>query len=572
MVCVSLNYLEHNYTVAGIWPRLGSALIDLVIIFMIMSASFSLVDRIVYDSEGERVVSFIALLLGVLIFLVPGLYMWLFTWGSGRTPGKRFFELSVVDQQGRPLRLGRSFLREAISKYVLNVVGIFFPLWYIGFIWIGFDKNRRGWHDRLSGTYVIKGSPSAYFTENIESIDTRELISRVVLSFSVVLVALFISAITISYLSGIAGSILHSDKTDSVLDQPLDPEFYLLGDENMQNSKDEWQRILKNNDYLAGIVPVGTEHISKELILFIPGHGLNFQDIYTISNLEDNYQVLIIIYDKRKTVNLIGYEIADAVEDYINTRRVKAESQNIQLGTKISIIGHSLGGTVGTLALSHLSDRGLMGGMDSMYSDIRFIVIDAPWRGIDVPKVLTLPGVKHVVSEIMPLIPVQKPPSLSGLTLVNGTTSMNAILNAEVPSSIDFQIVSVVPDKKVLDNRNRYPVDGWYSVELSDTEIQSIWDTFLNEPLDMESLGHWMFPSLTYKQDIQQLFTMLARDSDYLYYLPDLIGAAKGSTDLEEFKMRYDSVISKIIDTFHGEHTHFMWEDETFMEWLRSAL
>ena len=82
----------------------------------------------------------------------------------------------------------------------------------------------------------------------------------------------------------------------------------------MQNSKDEWQRILKNNDYVADIVPVGTEDISKELILFIPGHGLNFQDIYTNSNLEDSYQVLIIIYDKRKTVNVISYEIATAIE------------------------------------------------------------------------------------------------------------------------------------------------------------------------------------------------------------------------------------------------------------------
>ena len=172
----------------------------------------------------------------------------------------------------------------------------------------------------------------------------------------------------------------------------------------------------------------------------------------------------------------------------------------------------------------------------------------------------------------MPLIPVQKPPSLSGLTLVNGTTSMNAILNAEVPDFIDFQIVSVVPDKKVLDNRNRFPVDGWYSVELSDSEVQSIWDTFSQDSLDMGSLSHWMFPSLTYKQDIQQLFSMLERDSDYENYLPDLISASRDSKSLEEFKIRYDIVISNIIDTFHGEHTHFMWEDKTFIEWLRNAL
>jgi uncharacterized RDD family membrane protein YckC len=26
----------------------------------------------------------------------------------------------------------------------------------LGFIWVGFDKRKQGWHDKLAGTLVVK--------------------------------------------------------------------------------------------------------------------------------------------------------------------------------------------------------------------------------------------------------------------------------------------------------------------------------------------------------------------------------------------------------------------------------
>jgi len=74
-----------------------------------------------------------------------------FTWfhGSvGQTPGKVLFHLRVVQANGDPMTFGLAFLRWVgylFSKLVL----------YLGFFWIAFDREKRGWHDRIAGTIVI---------------------------------------------------------------------------------------------------------------------------------------------------------------------------------------------------------------------------------------------------------------------------------------------------------------------------------------------------------------------------------------------------------------------------------
>ena len=80
-----------------------------------------------------------------------------FTWfhGSiGQTPGKILFRLRVVQANGAPMTFGLAFLRWV--GYLLSKI-----VAYLGFIWIAFDRRKRGWHDRIAGTIVIidkKGS------------------------------------------------------------------------------------------------------------------------------------------------------------------------------------------------------------------------------------------------------------------------------------------------------------------------------------------------------------------------------------------------------------------------------
>ncbi len=70
---------------------------------------------------------------------------------TGQTPGKKLFGLKVVHTSGLPLTFGQAFLRWV--GYVLSAL----PM-SAGFLWAVIDKNKQGWHDKLSDTYVIHTS------------------------------------------------------------------------------------------------------------------------------------------------------------------------------------------------------------------------------------------------------------------------------------------------------------------------------------------------------------------------------------------------------------------------------
>ena len=87
----------------------------------------------------------------VLVATVIGILYFPWFWArGGQTPGMRPFRLSVVrDSDGSPIGWGTALLR-VLGFWVSSAV------FYLGFIWILIDKRRRGWHDLIAGTVVIK--------------------------------------------------------------------------------------------------------------------------------------------------------------------------------------------------------------------------------------------------------------------------------------------------------------------------------------------------------------------------------------------------------------------------------
>lgn len=73
------------------------------------------------------------------------LFFWILT---GQTPGKYLMGVKIVRIDGKRMTLGRSIRR--LFGYVVD-------LWTLGlgFLWIAVDDHRRGFHDRIAGTYVI---------------------------------------------------------------------------------------------------------------------------------------------------------------------------------------------------------------------------------------------------------------------------------------------------------------------------------------------------------------------------------------------------------------------------------
>ena len=47
-----------------------------------------------------------------------------------------------------------------VSQFIIRYLGYYvamLPL-FLGIIWVGIDKRKQGWHDKLAGTVVIRSN------------------------------------------------------------------------------------------------------------------------------------------------------------------------------------------------------------------------------------------------------------------------------------------------------------------------------------------------------------------------------------------------------------------------------
>ena len=142
-----MNEIEY----AGFWSRTGAALIDSIfwIIFIIIPLS------LIYGEEywtGEQFYYGIwDLILSYIFPFVATVWFWLKFFG---TPGKMALKLKIVDAKtGNKLSVGR-----AIGRYFAYIPAML-PL-FLGIIWVGIDKKKQGWHDKIAGIVVIKNNQS----------------------------------------------------------------------------------------------------------------------------------------------------------------------------------------------------------------------------------------------------------------------------------------------------------------------------------------------------------------------------------------------------------------------------
>ncbi len=132
---------------AGFWIRLGAVLIDTVIMIIVIAVPLSFIYGEQYWFGGELIHGFWDVILGYVVPVVATIWFWQRYMG---TPGKMALKLKIVDARtGGKLSLG-----QAIGRYFAYLVSII-PLG-LGFIWVGIDSKKQGWHDKLAGTVVIR--------------------------------------------------------------------------------------------------------------------------------------------------------------------------------------------------------------------------------------------------------------------------------------------------------------------------------------------------------------------------------------------------------------------------------
>lgn len=132
---------------AGFWIRVCASLIDSLLMLVITLPALSFI----YGTDywlSERFYHGIWDLL--LTYIFPAVAVLLFWVYKQATPGKMAFRLRVVDAQtGQPVPTGRLVVRY-LGYYVAMI-----PL-LLGLIWVGFDRKKQGWHDKLAKTVVVR--------------------------------------------------------------------------------------------------------------------------------------------------------------------------------------------------------------------------------------------------------------------------------------------------------------------------------------------------------------------------------------------------------------------------------
>lgn len=81
--------------------------------------------------------------------IIPVAYLLAFWIWKGATPGKMICKLQIVNEKGGKITPKHAILR--VLGYFVSFISL-----CIGFIWIGFDEKKQGWHDKIAKTYVIK--------------------------------------------------------------------------------------------------------------------------------------------------------------------------------------------------------------------------------------------------------------------------------------------------------------------------------------------------------------------------------------------------------------------------------
>ena len=139
---------------AGLWSRVGAYLIDFIIVNAIALAIYFVPGFVYHAATGglgdiDPAPNAFAVVILVLSILAAVAYPVCFWRWRGQTPGKMAVGLRVVTAGGSPPSWGSALLRFLGYVICWATVGLLF-------LWIVFDDRKRGLHDRMAGTFVVK--------------------------------------------------------------------------------------------------------------------------------------------------------------------------------------------------------------------------------------------------------------------------------------------------------------------------------------------------------------------------------------------------------------------------------
>jgi len=151
-----------KFFVVGFWKRFAAAMIDAGVILpvsLVMCWLASSVADVHLPASRHHGLDFWLdlflasdpALIGALglTLAIAAVYLLIFQITLGRTLGMRVLKIRIIDIYGDAPSTLRAVIRT--TGYLLGFVTL-----GLGFVWVGFDSEKRGLHDWIASTYVVK--------------------------------------------------------------------------------------------------------------------------------------------------------------------------------------------------------------------------------------------------------------------------------------------------------------------------------------------------------------------------------------------------------------------------------
>jgi len=152
--------MTNDVQYAGFWRRFAAFLVDSVFATLVLQVLAIVAigngDVVALDPMDpdalQAALDILATRLPIDIAIVGVLFVVLWSVRSA-TPGKMLLDCSIVDAT----TFGPASNVQNVVRYFGYFVSML-PL-FLGFFWVGWDRRKQGWHDKIARTVVIRGRP-----------------------------------------------------------------------------------------------------------------------------------------------------------------------------------------------------------------------------------------------------------------------------------------------------------------------------------------------------------------------------------------------------------------------------
>jgi uncharacterized RDD family membrane protein YckC len=138
----------NEFEYAGFWIRVWAALIDTFIVLLITTPILGALYGWDYGYHGAdtpfRPTEFL------ITWILPAIAVILFWRFRSATPGKMAIGAKIVDAKSGEAPSTAQLVGRYLAYFVSTTP------FCLGLIWVGFDRRKQGWHDKLARTVGIR--------------------------------------------------------------------------------------------------------------------------------------------------------------------------------------------------------------------------------------------------------------------------------------------------------------------------------------------------------------------------------------------------------------------------------